>query len=188
MVISTPVLVGAAVVLAAIAVVAWLLVRKRRTERLRDRFGPEYDRAVRSTGDPRRAEARLAERAKRVEAFPLRTLSADDRKRFADRWRAVQARFVDDPAGATADGDALIQEVMKARGYPVGDFEQRAADLSVDHAAVVQNYRAARDIALRNRRGEATTEDLRKALVHYRDLFQELLEETAPTMKEVRHG
>lgn len=186
--VSTPFLVGAAIVVAAIVILAWLVLRKKRTERLRDRFGPEYDRVVRSTGDPRRAEARLAERAKRVEGFPLRPLSSADRSRFAERWRAVQARFVDDPAGAAADGDALIQEVMKTRGYPVGDFEQRAADLSVDHAGVVQNYRAARDIALRNRRGEATTEDLRQALVHHRNLFQELLEEPAPTMKEVRHG
>jgi len=188
MVISTPVLVGAAIVAAAIVVLVWLLVRKKRTERLRDRFGPEYDRVVRSTGDPRRAEARLAERAKRVEKFPLRPLSSEDRKRFSDRWRAVQARFVDDPSGAASDGDALIQEVMKARGYPVGDFEQRAADLSVDHAGVVQNYRAARDVAQRNRRGEATTEDLRQALVHYRNLFQELLEEPGENLKEARHG
>ncbi len=185
---SAPVLVGAAVVAAAIVALVWFFVRKKRSERLRDRFGPEYDRVVRSTGDPGSAEARLAERAKRVEKFPLRPLSADDRKRFSDRWRSVQTRFVDDPAGAVSDADGLIPEVMKARGYPVGDFEQRAADLSVDHAAVVQNYRAARDIAARNRRGDATTEDLRQALVHYRNLFQELLEETGSNLKEARHG
>jgi hypothetical protein len=185
--ISAAVIVAVVVVLALIAVAGWLFARRRRTERLRDRFGPEYDRVVRNTDDPRRAEARLAERARRVEKFPIRPLAPADRDRFSERWRAVQARFVDDPPGAVRDGDALIQEVMKARGYPVGDFEQRAADLSVDHPVVVQSYRAAREIAERNRRREASTEDLRRALVHYRNLFQELIEEPV-AVKEVRHA
>lgn len=185
---QTIILIGAAIVIFALAVVSWMLWRRKRTAHLRDRFGPEYDRAVTAAGDPRQAEAGLADRAKRVEKLQLRTVSAEDRDRFAEAWRRVQARFVDDPPGAVSEGDSLIQEVMKTRGYPVGDFEQRAADLSVDHAEVVQNYRAAREIALRNQKGEASTEDLRQALVHYRSLFDELLGAHAPVMMEVAHA
>jgi len=186
---STAILVAGAVVLVAAAIVAWFFLRKRRTEKLRRRFGPEYDRAVAAAGDPRRAEARLADRERRVEKLELRTIPEGERVQFAARWKKTQARFVDDPSGAVADGEILIQEIMKARGYPVGDFEQRAADLSVDHAAVVQNYRAARDIAVRNRKGEASTEDLRQALVYDRNLFEELLEApVSVTRKEARHG
>ena len=186
---STAILVAGAAILVAAALIAWFFFRKRRTEMLRSRFGPEYDRAVAASGDPRRAEARLAERTRRVGKLELRAVPEAERARFAERWRKTQAQFVDDPEGAVADSELLIQQIMRARGYPVGDFEQRAADLSVDHAAVVQNYRAARGIALRNRRGEASTEDLRQALVYDRNLFEELLESpVAIHQKEATHG
>jgi hypothetical protein len=186
---STAILLAGAAVVAAAAVIAWLFSRKRRTESLRSRFGPEYDRAVAAAGDPRRAEARLVDRTRRVARLELRAVPEAERARFAERWKKTQAQFVDDPTGAIADGEVLIKEIMKARGYPVGDFEQRAADLSVDHAAVVQNYRAAREIAARNRRGQASTEDLRQALVYDRDLFEELLESpVAIHQKEASHG
>jgi len=186
--VSTPALIALAVVVAAAVVVVLLLWRKKRTADLKGRFGPEYERAVRTEGDARRGEAELASRARRVEKFSLRPVGEDERRRFADRWESAQARFVDDPSDAVAEGDALIGEVMQARGYPVADFEQRAADLSVDHAEVVQNYRAAREIALRNRKGNASTEDLRQAFVHYRNLFRELLEEPVEAGSEVRHA
>ena len=159
-----------------IAVTAYLAMRKRRSLRLRERFGPEYDRVVRHEGDVRKGEGVLEFREKRRERFELRTLSPVDRSSFEQRWDEVQARFVDDPKGAVTVADSLVMEVMQARGYPVGDFEQRAADISVDHPLVVENYRSAHDIALRHNRGQASTEDLRKAMVHYRTLFQELLE------------
>jgi len=177
---QTLILIGAVVVaLVVIAVVAWTILSRRRTERLRNRFGPEYERALERQGDQRKAEAELEGRAKRVEKFTLRPLSPEDRDRFSRSWKNLQARFVDDPPAAVAESNALIKELMSARGYPVGDFEERAADLSVDHADVVSHYRAARDIALRNVKGKATTEDLRQAVVHYRALFHDLLEQPA---------
>lgn len=159
-----------------IAITAYLAMRRRRSLMLRERFGPEYDRVVRREGDVRKGEGVLEFRQKRRERFELRTLSPVDRSSFEQRWNEVQARFVDDPKGAVTVADSLVMEVMQARGYPVGDFEQRAADISVDHPLVVENYRSAHDIALRHNRGQASTEDLRKAMVHYRTLFQELLE------------
>lgn len=178
----------AVIVLAVGAYVAWTLWRRKQTHALRSRFGPEYDRAIARHGSPEAAEKKLAERARRVEKLNIRPLDPPQRDRFAAEWRTVQARFVDDPGGAVAQADVLVQQVMQARGYPVGDFEERAADLSVDHAAVVQNYRAARDIAQRHRRGEATTEDLRKAVVSYRALFEELLGSERPELAKVHHG
>jgi len=172
--------------LAAIAVAAWLYLQKRRTEELRSSFGPEYDRAVKEHDDRRSAERALEERKERVEHLRIRALAPDERDRFAERWRSAQAQFVDDPGGATGKADELVGEVMQARGYPVGDFEQRAADISVDHPRVVEHYRAAHAVALRNERGEAETEDLRQAFVHYRALFEELLEVEAPAPKEAR--
>jgi|SRR5689334_10836514 hypothetical protein len=159
-----------------IAITAYLAMRRRRSLMLRERFGPEYDRVVRREGDVRKGEGVLEFRQKRRERFELRTLSPVDRSSFEQRWNEVQARFVDDPKGAVTVADSLVMEVMQARGYPVGDFEQRASDISVDHPVVVENYRSAHDIALRHNRGQASTEDLRKAMVHYRTLFQELLE------------
>ena len=173
------VLAVAVVAVLAIAAAAWIFMQKRRTERLRSRFGPEYERVVGTGEDRRRAESVLEERQKRVEELDIQSLSLEERRRFAQAWTREQARFVDDPKGAVAEADRLIGEVMKTLGYSVGDFEQRAADISVDHPMVVENYRSAHQIAIRDRRGEAGTEDLRKAMVHYRALFEELLETRA---------
>jgi hypothetical protein len=178
------VMVLAIVVIAAIAIGGFLIWRQRRSQVLRDRFGPEYDRVVRQEGNQRRAENVLDYRAKRREKFQLRTLEPMQRSTFASRWTTVQSRFVDDPPGAVADADVLINEVMSARGYPMAEFEQRAADISVDHPQVVENYRSAHEIAVRRTRGQSSTEDLRKAIVHYRWLFQELLEDSPTVQKE----
>jgi len=163
-------------VVVLMAVVVWLLLDRRRSLRLKSQFGPEYERTVRDSGDRRRAEEDLERRAKRVERLHIHALPAPERERFIAAWRADQARFVDDPAGAVMEADQLVQEVMRARGYPVADFDQRVEDISVDHPHLVQNYRSAREVAVRHRRGEASTEDLRQALVYYRGLFDELLE------------
>ena len=170
----------------AIVAAAWMYMQKRRTEQLRSKFGPEYERAVETGGDRRNAESMLEERQKRVEKLDIRPLANEDRQRFQEAWIREQARFVDDPQGAVEEADTLIGEVMRARGYPVGDFDQRAADISVDHPMVVENYRIAHEIALRDRRGEASTEHLRKALVHYRALFEEILENRVAVAKEGR--
>lgn len=174
----SPMLIVAIVVgVAVIGLVAWYLLQRQRSEELRARYGPEYSRTIDEIGDRRKAEAELLKRQERVEHLEIRPLTAAQRDAFVARWRAVQAKFVDDPRGAVTDADGLVEEVMKARGYPVADFDQRAADLSVHHPRVVENYRAARDIAKRHRRGEASTEDLRQAVVYYRELFQDLLED-----------
>jgi hypothetical protein len=154
--------------------------RKRRSAKLRERFGPEYDRVLQKEGDARKAEGVLEFREKRREKFTLHPLSEADKSSFDVRWREVQSRFVDDPRGAVTVADGLVTEVMQKRGYPIGEFEQRAADISVDHPVVVENYRAAHTIALRHSSGQASTEDLRQAMVHYRALFQELLDERQP--------
>ena len=166
-----------AIVVVVIAVAAFLFIRRRRSENLRKQFGPEYKRAVDQYGDQRKAEAALAAREERVRKLEIRGLTTEEQHRFEDTWRKTQARFVDEPSGAVGEADDLVKELMQARGYPVGDFEQRAADVSVDHPNVVTNYRAAHDIAARNKSGKATTEDLRQAMVHYRSLFEELLAE-----------
>jgi hypothetical protein len=164
-------------VVAVAAIAAFFFWQKRRSQTLREKFGPEYERTVEKIGDRRRAETELEKRQKRVESLKLQALNPEEQRRFAQRWRSAQAFFVDEPSRAVKEADALVIEVMQARGYPMGDFEQRAADISVDHPAVVQHYRAARDIAGKNRKGEANTEDLRQAMVHYRNLFEELLGE-----------
>ena len=164
----------AAVLIVGVLLVAWLVSRSHRTALLQNKFGPEYERAVREVG-PSRAEADLLERQKRVEKLHLRELTAEERERFVTQWRALQTRFIDAPSQAVTEADRLVDQLMQARGYPVADFEQRAADISVDHPRVVDNYRAARQVALRHRRGEATTEDLRKAILYYRSLFDDLL-------------
>jgi hypothetical protein len=163
------------VAVVAVLIIAWAVARKQRTARLQKRFGTEYERAVREVG-PQRAASVLSEREKRVEKFHIRDLAAEEHERFVGEWRAVQSRFVDDPRGAVGEADALLNQVMIARGYPVGDFEQRAADVSVTHPRVVDNYRAAHQIALRHRQGQASTEDLRNAILYYRSLFDELLQ------------
>lgn len=159
-------------------IATWLFVRKRRTERLRNQFGSgEYSRAVKNGGSRRQAEAELDKRAERVDALHIRALAQGDRARFVESWTRVQARFVDSPGGAVTDADQLLGDVMSTRGYPMSDFEQRAADISVDHPLVLDNYRAAHQAALRQTRGQATTEDLRQAMIHYRTLFEELVNE-----------
>jgi hypothetical protein len=158
-----------------VALGAMLFMQKQRSGQLRSRFGREYERALEETGDKRKAEAELKQREKRVKKLDVRPLDAADRERFTSDWRRVQAEFVDDPMGAMTHADVLLQDVMRTRGYPVENFEQVAADLSVDHPTVVQNYRSGHDIAVRHRRGEAGTEDLRQAMIHYRELFDELV-------------
>lgn len=173
----------AVIVLVAILVIVNL---QRRKAALRQRFGPEYERAVRERGSEKEAQAALEQREKRVEKFNIRKLEPAERQKYADRWRVVQSRFVDDPRGAVIDADDTVAALMGARGYPMADFEQRAADLSVEHSHVVNNYRAAHDIAVRHRQGSASTEDLRQAMIYYRTLFEDLLDGRKPgAIKEV---
>src|SRR3954454_3277019 len=166
-----------AIVVIALVVAAVLLTRQKRSQQLQQGFGPEYDRTVEERGGDRRAaEAELQERRERREKFEVRDLEPGDRDRYAERWRTAQRRFVDEPGPAVAEADALVIEVMRDRGYPVADeFEQRAADVSVDHPEVVEHYRAAHGISSRASAGEASTEDLRQSMVHFRALFAELL-------------
>jgi hypothetical protein len=174
--------------LAAVAVVLWM--RSRRTAQLKSRFGPEYSRTVHEVGSETKAEALLAERQKRVSTYTIKPLPAEMRDHFIETWKLVQTQFVDDPSYAVTRADDLLGEVMAARGYPVKDFDQRAADLSVDHPQVVQNYRSAHEIAVRHAKSGAGTEDLRKAMIHYRALFDELVEEPASQkerQKEIAH-
>ena len=164
-----------AVILIVVGAIVAFYLQRRRTEKLRQHFGPEYDRAVAEGGDRHRAEARLEERTERVKKFHLRPLSAEDRARFSEQWDRVQAHFVDAPAGAVAEADQLLSDLMATCGYPMGDFEQRAADISVEHPIVTQNFRAGHEIAVRQARGQASTEDLRRAMIHYRALFEDLV-------------
>ncbi len=166
------VVVAAAVVLAVLAAA----LRTRRTQQLKGQFGPEYDRVAADAPTRREAESELREREQRHEQFDLRALDPRKADRYRSRWQNLQASFVDDPAGSVVEADAMIRSVMKDRGYPVEDFETRAADLSVEHPDVVQNYRTAHGIALEHERGDADTESLRTALRHYRALFDELVE------------
>jgi hypothetical protein len=171
------VLVFAVAALLAVAAVFLVLMRKRKatTADLRQRFGPEYDRAVTEHGSQRRAEAQLGAREKRVGKLEIRALDPAERERFIGEWQSMQSRFVDDPKRAIGEADALVSSLMQARGYPVADFSQRAADISVDYPSVVANYRAAHEIRLRHEKGEASTEDLRRAMIHYRSLFEEVV-------------
>lgn len=175
--ILVPVVVAVVII---IVVAALFAVRKRKSVQLKQRFGPEYDRLVQQNGGPAHAEDVLAEREKRVEKFSIRPLSPGDRERYAQEWELVQRRFVDDPSMAVTEADNLVTAVMSARGYPMVDFEQRAADISVNHPAVVQNYRSAREIVLRHGKGRSTTEDLRQAMVYFHSLFEELLGSPKP--------
>jgi hypothetical protein len=170
-----------ALVVAAAAI--WFVLRWRRRVGLTERFGPEYERTVAVTEDRRKAERQLLERQKRVDRLEIRPLNPADHTRYLERWRGVQARFVDDPLSAVHQADDLIGEVMVLRGYPLEDFDRRAEDLSVDHPDVVQNYRAGHRLAARSREREASTEDLRQAMVHYRALFDDLVE-SAPQRQE----
>jgi hypothetical protein len=182
---KTEMIVLALIVIALVVAIA-LYVRAHHTQRLRDRFGAEYDRAVESKGAQREAEAALAERDKRVRGYGLKALSAAERDRYGGEWRRIQAMFVDSPNEATLEADILLAKVMSARGYPENaDFDQRLEDLSVDHADSVQNYREAQETALRHARGDASTEDMRRSMIHYRALLDELMgpTEAAPPLK-----
>jgi hypothetical protein len=173
------IVIAVAVVL-VVAAVAWAMYRRRRSRMLRGRFGPEYDRAVAERGGRWKAESELAARQRRRQELDIRPLEPAARERYMVEWRGTKARFVDDPGGAVAEADRLITQVMRDRGYPMEDFEQRSADISVDHANVVDDYRAAHAISMANDHGQASTEDLRQAMVHYRRLFEDLLETRGP--------
>jgi len=181
------------IILAAAVIVlgAMLFTQRRRSGQLQQRFGPEYERTVDHYGSQKDAEEELIARERRVNRFRIVPLSREDAARFSEDWRAVQNRFVDDPKAAVEDADRQVRALMQRRGYPMGDFEQRAADLSVDHAEVVEHYRTAHQIAVRNQGGKANTEDLREAIVHYRAIFEELLEVGRPrarTQEEKKGG
>ena len=171
-----------AVFILIIAIAAVLYVRRRRitTAALRKRFGPEYERAVEVQGSERKAEATLVAREQRVKKLNLHDLDPGERERYLEEWTHVQSRFVDSPKGAVAEADDLVSVLMKTRGYPVSDFDQRAADISVDHPRVLENYRSAHEITLRVGKDEANTEDLRTAMVHYHSLFDELVQAPEP--------
>ncbi len=176
---DTTTLIIVAVIAVALVLAVALYLRSRRTHRLKDQFGPEYDRAVEDRGGRLKAEADLSARTKRVEKLTVRPLTAADSERYVASWTKIQSDFVDDPKSAVGEADKLLSQVMATRGYPMSDFDQRASDLSVDHPQVVENYRAAHDIAVRDGQGEAGTEDLRQAMIHYRALFDDLV--AAPT-------
>jgi FtsZ-interacting cell division protein ZipA len=171
-----------AVIVVAAVVVAASTMRKRRSDQLRSKFGPEYERTLSETGSRKEAEQELKGRTERHEKLDIRPLEPAARERYTTTWTETQAHFVDDPKRAVEEADALIVLVMRDRGYPVDDFEQRAADVSVEHPQVVENYRSAQAISVASREGRATTEDLRQGMVHYRALFSELLQ--APTEDE----
>ena len=172
------------VVLVLVAVGAFIQRRKVRTLAFRNRFGSEYDRAVVQHGSPREAEAKLADRETRVDALTIRELGATERERFVTEWHTVQSRFVDHPTIAVTEADNLINALLEARGYPQSDFEQRAADVSVNYPRVIEKYRVAHAIAVRLGEAEASTEELRTAMIQYRDIFDDLLQ--APKRLEAR--
>ena len=180
-------IIAGVLVLALIALAAWVFYQKKQSHRLQEQFGPEYGRTVDELGSRTKAESELKAREKRVERFTIIPLSPSEAARFSQAWADLQGRFVDNPKGVVIQADQLVRELMLKRGYPMADFEHRAADISVDYPAVVDHYRTAQAIAVRDQRGEADTEELRKAVVHYRALFDELLEvreikqETMPT-------
>jgi hypothetical protein len=185
---NTGLLVAIILVVVAVLVLAWLLLRWRRTALLRQQFGPEYGRAVSAAGSRQAAEHELEDRKARRQELEIVALDVRARDRYLEQWRMIQAQFVDSPPEATRAADRLINEVMGERGYPVENFEQRAADVSVDHPQVVDDYRAAHAVAEANERSEATTEDLRQALVHYRSLFEDLLEVDENAEAQARNG
>lgn len=177
---TTYIIIAVVLGLMIMGAILWpIFTRRKRTERLHDHFGPEYDHTVQTLGDEKKAQTELEERQKHVEALDIHPLSVEEHDRYVAEWTAVQSRFVDEPGQAIVDADRLIMEVMQTRAYPVSDFEQRAADVSVSYPALVSNYRAARVIALKNEQHQADTEELRQAMIYYRSLFEELLETEA---------
>jgi hypothetical protein len=181
---STTVIIIVVVVVVIVGVILGLVFsRRRRSDQLQEKFGPEYDRTVQSIGSEKKAQTELDERQKHVGTLDIRPLSISEHDRYLAEWTAVQSKFVDEPGQAIVDADRLIMEVMQIRGYPVSDFEQRAADISVNYPALVTNYRGAREIANKNKLGQANTEELRQAMIYYRSLFEELLK-TEPVVGE----
>jgi hypothetical protein len=172
---TNTIIIVAALIVVTLAAIGWALMQRRRSLKLQHRFGPEYDRTVKELGGKAKAESELSKREQRVARLKIIPITAVDAAKFSNAWSALQGRFVDNPKGVLAEADLLVRELMLKRGYPMGDFELRAADISVDHPGVVKNYRAAQAIAVRDARGEADTEELRKAVVHFRTLFDELL-------------
>ena len=170
--------------LGLVALGAWFFSQKKRSHKLQERFGPEYDRTVNEYGSRTKAESDLKAREKRVERLVILSLTPAEAARFTEAWHALQSRFIDNPKGVVVQAEQLVRELMEKRGYPMGDFERRAGDISVDHPDVVANYRSAQAIVLRDQTGTADTEELRKAVVHYRALFDELLEVREP-MQEI---
>jgi hypothetical protein len=183
---STAALIVLILVTAAIAFASIVFYQRAKTRKIRAKFGPEYDRLVQQEGSARRGEAILESRQKRVEKFNIHPLTREESDRFASEWRSAQELFVDDPHRAVADADRLINEALQRRGYPVGDFEQQVADLSVEHARVVEDYRSAHKVAMEDERGQATTEDLRRAMQQYRNLFEHVLGTHVVQYEEVR--
>jgi hypothetical protein len=177
---QTWIILAAAVALGLVAIGAWFFYRKKQSHKLQEHFGPEYDRTVSELGSRTKAESDLKAREKRVERLEILPLAPSEAARFTEAWQALQGRFVDNPKGVVVQAEQLVRELMEKRGYPMGDFERRAGDISVDHPDVVANYRSAQAIAMRDQRGSADTEELRKAVVHYRALFDELLEVREP--------
>ncbi len=172
-------LITGGIILALVAVAALAIfveMRRKKSAGLREKFGSEYDRAVVTHGSQGKAEAKLTDRAARVDKLTIRELGATERERYLADWNTLQARFVDHPKSAVTEADELITSLLQARGYPVGGFEQRAADMSVDYPRVMENYRAAQSIAVRTGTADATTEELRTAMIHYRGIFDELMQ------------
>jgi hypothetical protein len=170
------VILAAVLIAVALGVIAWLVIQRQKSLKLQQRFGPEYGRTVDEFASKTKAEAELKKREERVGRLNITALTPADAARFSESWGALQSRFIDNPKGVVVEADLLVRELMTKRGYPMGDFERRAADISVDHPGVVTAYRSAQAIAQRDLRGEADTEELRKAVVYYRTLFDELLE------------
>ena len=173
---TTYIIIAVVLVVVIMVAVLWPMTRRKRAERLQGQFGSEYDHTVQALGNEKKAETELEKRQKHVEALDIRPLTVDEHKRYLADWVAVQSKFVDEPDQAVVDADRLIMEVIQLRAYPISDFEQRAADVSVSYPTVVSNYRAARVIAVKNEQYLADTEELRQAMIHYRSLFEELLE------------
>jgi hypothetical protein len=180
---DTQVLIVAVVAAMAVALLAWWFMQSRRRTHLRTRFGPEYERALRETGNVAKAETMLSDRERRIEKLHIRPLTAEESARYSASWRSIQTRFVDDPKGALGEADALITEVMTTRGYPMADWAQRVADISVDYPQVADHHRTGHDIVVRHERGEASTEDMRRAMIAYRELFAELVESPRDTLR-----
>ena len=180
---TTMIIVVLVVVIVGI-ILGLVFTRRKRSEQLHEHFGPEYDRTVQTTGDEKKAQTELKERQKHVETLEIRPLSVSERERYLADWTAVQSKFVDEPGQAIIDADRLIIEVMQIRGYPVSDFEQRSADISVKYPALVSNYRGAREIADKNKQQQADTEELRQAMIYYRSLFEELLKTETVIVEE----